>query len=187
MAGYLSRMRRGRPLVTLKLALSLDGCIALANGESRWITGPESRAHVHVERARADMILVGRGTYEVDAPRLDVRIEGIEDRSPARALLTRGAAPDGWTRIGAPEEVAALPGVNDLFVEGGAETAASFLRADLVDRLLLYRAPILIGGGGQAALGDIGLTSLGDAHGRWTLHDRRPLGSDLLEVYERNR
>jgi diaminohydroxyphosphoribosylaminopyrimidine deaminase/5-amino-6-(5-phosphoribosylamino)uracil reductase len=186
LAGFMARMRLGRPCVTLKLAMSLDGRIALPSGESRWITGPDARAHVHLERARADMILVGRGTFAADAPKLDVRIEGLEDRSPARALLTRDQAPEGWTRLAAPEGVFELAGVNDLFVEGGAETAASFLRADLVDRLLLYRAPILIGSG-KAALGDIGLASLADAHGRWRLQDRRALGSDLLEVYERSR
>ena len=185
-AGFLTRLRHGRPHVTLKLAMSIDGRIAMPSGESRWITGEEARAHVHLERARADMILVGRGTLEADAPRLDVRLEGLEDRSPARALLTRGEAPAGWTPIGAPGEISALAGVNDLFVEGGADTAASFLRADLVDRLLLYRAPVLIGDG-KPALGDIGLAALADAHNRWRLHDRRTLGIDLLEVYERNR
>jgi diaminohydroxyphosphoribosylaminopyrimidine deaminase/5-amino-6-(5-phosphoribosylamino)uracil reductase len=186
LAGFLTRLRLGRPCVTLKLAMSLDGRIATASGESRWITGGHARAHVHLERARADMILVGRGTFDADTPRLDVRLEGLEDRAPARALLTRGQAPDGWTRIGALGEISALAGVNDLFVEGGAETAAAFLRADLVDRLLLYRAPILIGDG-TPALGDIGLASLADAHGRWHLLDRRALGIDLLEVYERTR
>ncbi|HEX8193648.1 MAG TPA: bifunctional diaminohydroxyphosphoribosylaminopyrimidine deaminase/5-amino-6-(5-phosphoribosylamino)uracil reductase RibD, partial [Allosphingosinicella sp.] len=75
LAGFLSRLRHGRPYVTLKLALSLDGRIAPASGESRWITGDEARAHVHLERARTDMILVGRGTLEADSPRLDVRLE----------------------------------------------------------------------------------------------------------------
>ena len=82
-----------------------------------------------------------------------------------------------------PEDIAALEGVDHLFIEGGAETAAAFLRADLVDRLLLYRAPILVGAG-MAALGDIGLARLGDAHGRWRLIDSRMLGSDRMEVYE---
>ncbi|MEA3017147.1 MAG: diaminohydroxyphosphoribosylaminopyrimidine deaminase, partial [Sphingomonadales bacterium] len=186
LAGFLTRVRLGRPFVTLKLAMSLDGRIALASGESRWITGEEARAHAHLERARADMILVGRGTFAADTPRLDVRLEGLEDRSPARAMLTRGAAPDGWTALAAPDAVFALRDVNDLLVEGGAETASAFLRADLVDRLLLYRAPILIGSG-KAALGDVGLESLAGAHGRWRLHDRRMLGSDSLEVYERTR
>ena len=68
LAGYLSQRRKGRPHVTLKLALSLDGCIALASGASQWITGPEARAHGHLERARADAILVGGGTLRTDAP-----------------------------------------------------------------------------------------------------------------------
>lgn len=88
--------------------------------------------------------------------------------------------------ISAPQEIASLNGVDHLFVEGGAATASSFLKADLVDRLLLYRAPILIGSG-KPALGDIGLTNLADAHGRWTLTDSRMLGIDRLEVYERVR
>jgi diaminohydroxyphosphoribosylaminopyrimidine deaminase/5-amino-6-(5-phosphoribosylamino)uracil reductase len=86
--------------------------------------------------------------------------------------------------VRSPEAIAALQEVDHLLVEGGAQTAAAFLRADLVDRVLLYRAPILIGGG-LAALGDIGLGSLVQAHGRWRLHDARALGSDRLEVYER--
>lgn len=186
MAGFLTRIRLGRPYVTLKLAMSIDGRIALPSGESRWITGEEARAHAHLERARCDMILVGRGTYEADSPRLDVRLPGLEDRSPQRALLTRGPGVDGWTRIGAPEEIHGLDGVNDLLVEGGAETAAAFLAADLVDRLLVYRAPILIGGG-KSAVGPIGLEALADAHERWTSTDTRQLGSDRLEVYERTR
>jgi diaminohydroxyphosphoribosylaminopyrimidine deaminase/5-amino-6-(5-phosphoribosylamino)uracil reductase len=186
MAGFLTRQRLGRPFVTLKLAMSLDGRIALASGESRWITGEEARAHAHLERARADMILVGRGTFEADAPSLDVRLEGLEERSPRRAILTTGAAPDGWEKVASPEAIGALDKVDDLLVEGGAATASAFLAADLVDRLLIYRAPILIGEG-KAALGDIGLDSLAGAHGRWRLHDSRMLGIDRLEVYERVR
>jgi diaminohydroxyphosphoribosylaminopyrimidine deaminase/5-amino-6-(5-phosphoribosylamino)uracil reductase len=186
MAGFLTRTRLGRPYVTLKLAMSIDGCIALPSGESRWITGEEARAHAHLERARSDMILVGRVTYDADAPRLDVRLPGLEDRSPRKAMLTRGAGVDGWTRIGSPEEIHGLDVVNDLLVEGGAETAAAFLAADLVDRLLVYRAPILIGEG-RGAVGPIGLEALADAHGRWARTDTRALGSDSLEVYERSR
>ncbi|NML08215.1 bifunctional diaminohydroxyphosphoribosylaminopyrimidine deaminase/5-amino-6-(5-phosphoribosylamino)uracil reductase RibD [Sphingomonas sp. G-3-2-10] len=183
MAGFLTRQARGRPLVTLKLATSLDGRIALASGESRWITGPESRAHAHLERARHEAILVGRGTYDADAPRLDVRLPGLEMRSPRRVLLSRTAgSPDGWERIDTAAAIASLDGVDHLLVEGGAETASAFLREGLVDRLLLYRAPILIGSG-KAALGDIGLTDLASAHDRWRLADSRTLGSDRLEVY----
>jgi diaminohydroxyphosphoribosylaminopyrimidine deaminase/5-amino-6-(5-phosphoribosylamino)uracil reductase len=185
-AGFLTRQRLGRPYITLKLAMSLDGKIALPSGESRWITGEDARAHVHHERARADMILVGRGTYNADRPRLDVRLPGLEDRSPRRALLTRGEAVDGWTRLGAPEEVFALRDVNDLMVEGGSATASAFLQADLVDRMLIYRAPIIIGEG-KSSVGYIGLTVLADAHQRWAFIDSRPLGIDRLEVYERVR
>ena len=132
------------------------------------------------------MILVGRGTYLADAPRLDVRLPGLEDRSPRRALLTRGEAVEGWTRLGSPEEVSRLHDVNDLLVEGGSATATAFLAADLVDRLLIYRAPILIGEG-KSSVGYIGLDSIADAHRRWRLADTRALGIDRLEVYERTR
>lgn len=186
LAGFLSRQRLGRPYVTLKLAMSIDGRIAMASGESRWITGAEARADVHLERARSDMILVGRGTYDADMPSLDVRIAGLEDRSPPRALLTHGAVPHGWTRIASPDAICELHGVNDLLVEGGAGAAAAFLAADLVDRLIVYRAPILIGAG-QAAVGDIGLEALADAHGRWIAVESHMLGIDRREVYERQR
>ena len=186
MAGFLTRIRLGRPFITLKLAMSLDGKIALPSGESRWITGEDARAHVHLERARADMILVGRGTYEADKPKLDVRLPGLEESSPRRALLTRGEAVEGWTRLGGPEQVFALDDVNDLLIEGGSATASAFLTADLVDRLLVYRAPILIGEG-KSSIGYIGLTNLAEAHRRWRLADSRMLGIDRLEVYERVR
>ncbi len=217
MAGFLTRRALGRPHVTLKLALSLDGCIALANGESRWITGEAARRHAHVERARHEAILVGRGTYEADAPRLDVRLAGLADRSPLCVLLStrhsrEGGNPsadlrareqvremdprlrggdeidmggnDGWCVLRNVADVANLPG-DHLLVEGGAQTAASFLKADLVDRLLLYTAPIVIGG--TSALGDLGLTELSAAHNCWQLIHSRLLGVDRLQVYERIR
>lgn len=184
MAGFLSRQAKGRPQVTLKLATSLDGRIALPDGSSRWITGPAARAHAHLERARHEMILVGRGTLEADAPRLDVRLAGLERHSPRRAVLGHGTAPDGWTALADPAAIATLAGVDHLFVEGGAGAAAAFLRADLVDRLLIYTAPIVIGAG-RAAIGDIGLADLADAHGRWRLVDTRTLGIDHLSVYQR--
>ena len=184
MAGWLMQHHQGRPLVTLKLATSLDGCIALARGESQWITSAAARAHSHLERSRQTMILVGRGTLDADSPRLDVRLAGLETRSPARAVLTHGSAPQGWLALRAPEQIMTLTGVQYLMVEGGAETAAAFLKAGLVDRLLLYRAPILIGHG-KACLADIGLHHLPDAHGQWRQIDSRPLGKDQFELYER--
>jgi diaminohydroxyphosphoribosylaminopyrimidine deaminase/5-amino-6-(5-phosphoribosylamino)uracil reductase len=186
MRGFVLRQTLGRPAVTLKLGLSLDGRIALADGSSRWITGPDARAHAHLERARHDAILVGGGTLRADTPSLDVRLPGLEERSPRRLLLSRSAAPEGWSAIADPEDIATLDRVDHLMIEGGAETAAAFLRADLVDRLLLYRAPILIGSG-LAGIGDIGLTDLADAHGRWRQSEVRQFGPDRLEVYARTR
>jgi diaminohydroxyphosphoribosylaminopyrimidine deaminase/5-amino-6-(5-phosphoribosylamino)uracil reductase len=186
MAGWWSRMTRQRAFVTLKLATSLDGCIAMADGSSRWLTGERARAHTHLLRARSDAILVGGGTLRADAPRLDVRLPGLESRSPACLLLSRDAVgtPADWHHVASPIDAVRREGVGDLLVEGGAETAAAFLAADLVDRLFLYRAPILVGTG-RHALGDIGLSSLAQAHDRWSLRDSRMLGKDRLEVYER--
>ena len=186
LAGWLTRLRLGRPRITLKLALSIDGKIALPSGESKWITGEDARKHVHLERAHSDMILVGRGTYLADAPRLDVRLPGLEDWSPKRALLTRGEAVDGWEILRNPEDVYRLHDVNDLLVEGGSATATAFLSADLVDRILIYRAPIIVGEG-KSSFGYIGLDAIADAHGRWRADDGAALGIDRLEVYERER
>ncbi len=182
LAGFLSRMDKGRPYVTLKLATSLDGQIAMADGSSRWITSDIARAHSHVERARCDAILVGAGTVRADNPQLNVRLAGLENSHPSKIMLGSGDAPIGWEVIRTPQDIAGL-GYNNLLVEGGAATAAAFLRAGLVDRLLLYRAPILIGAG-MACLSDIGLAQLADAHGRWQLQDSRYLGKDRVEVYQ---
>jgi diaminohydroxyphosphoribosylaminopyrimidine deaminase / 5-amino-6-(5-phosphoribosylamino)uracil reductase len=186
LSGWLTRLKLGRPRITLKLALSIDGKIALPSGESKWITGEDARRHVHGERAHSDMILVGRGTYLADQPRLDVRLPGLEERSPRRALLTRGDAVDGWETLRNPQDVRRLHDVNDLFVEGGSATATAFLAEDLVDRILIYRAPIIVGEG-KSSFGYVGLDAIADAHGRWRFVDEQKLGVDRLEVYERVR
>ena len=186
LAGWLTRLALGRPRITLKLALSIDGKIALPSGESKWITGEDARAHVHLERAYSDMILVGRGTYLADAPKLDVRLPGLELRSPRRALLTRGDAVAGWETLANPQDVHRLHDVNDLLVEGGSATATAFLNEDLVDRIIIYRAPIIVGEG-KSSFGYVGLDAIADAHDRWQLVDERRLGVDRLEVYERAR
>jgi diaminohydroxyphosphoribosylaminopyrimidine deaminase/5-amino-6-(5-phosphoribosylamino)uracil reductase len=186
LSGWLTRLAFDRPRTTLKLALSIDGKIALPSGESKWITGEDARRHVHLERAHSDMILVGRGTYLADAPNLDVRLPGLEERSPRRALLTRGEAVDGWEILRNPRDVYRLHDVNDLLVEGGSATATAFLAEDLVDRILIYRAPIIVGEG-RSSFGYVGLDAIADAHGRWRFVDEQRLGVDRLEVYERVR
>jgi len=186
LSGWLTRLELGRPRITLKLALSIDGKIALPSGESKWITGEDARRHVHRERAHSDMILVGRGTYLADEPKLDVRLPGLEERSPRRALLTRGEAVDGWEILRNPSDVYRLHDVNDLLVEGGSATATAFLSEDLVDRILIYRAPIIVGEG-KSSFGYVGLDAIADAHDRWQFVDEQRLGVDRLEVYERVR
>ncbi len=182
-AGSLGWSSAG-PRITLKLALSIDGKIALPSGESKWITGEDARRHVHLERARSDMILVGRGTYLADRPRLDVRLPGPRAGQPS----SRPAHPRlGRGRLGNPanpQDVYRLHDVNDLLVEGGSATATAFLAEDLVDRILIYRAPIIVGEG-KSSFGYVGLDAVADAHGRWRLVDEQKLGVDRLEVYER--
>ena len=186
MAGFFSRLRRGRPFITLKLAVSLDGSVALASGESRWITGERARAHAHLERARADLILVGRGTLRADNPRLDVRLGGLEDRSPIMAVMSAtDGVPDGVRHLANPAALAAVADADFVLAEGGAGLAASLIAADLVDRLLLYRAPILLGG--RPALNAIGLPDLASAHGRWVAEPVIDLEPDRLETYMRTR
>ena len=183
LAPHQTAFDRSRPFVTLKLAMSMDGCIAAANGESQWITGGPARDHAHRERARHDAILVGGQTLRDDDPRLNVRLAGLEGRSPRRIVLTRKPAPPGWIALPSPLAVNTLDGVRTLMVEGGAGAAGAFLSAGLVDRLLIYRAPILLGGG-RRGIETAGAGGLDAAfRGGWQLTDTRPLGRDRLEVY----
>jgi diaminohydroxyphosphoribosylaminopyrimidine deaminase / 5-amino-6-(5-phosphoribosylamino)uracil reductase len=175
--GFFTRLALGRPAVTLKLALSLDGCLAMGDGTSQWITGDIARAHGHMERARHDAIMVGTGTLARDQPKLDVRLPGLEARKP------RHVAPSH--DLHSLLQGLGSEGLLTLLIEGGARLASSALKADVIDRLLCYRAPVLIGDG--LRLGDIGLASLADAHDRWTACDSRALGADRLDVYVRNR
>jgi diaminohydroxyphosphoribosylaminopyrimidine deaminase/5-amino-6-(5-phosphoribosylamino)uracil reductase len=101
-------------------------------------------------------------------------------------VLTRGPAPEGAAALPSPEAIGELEGVQYLYVEGGAETAAAFLAADLVDALHLYTAPILIGDG-RRAIGALGLAGLPQAHGRWQISESRQLGSDSFAAYLRTR
>ena len=185
LAGFLTRLRHGRPHITLKLAVSLDGAIAMADGRSRWITGERARAAAHLERARCDLIVVGRGTWDADAPALDVRLPGLEARCPRIGVVGRGdGLPDHVTHVPDLAALSADPALSVL-VEGGMGLAASLLAADLVDALILMRAPILIGAGRK--LGDISLGDLPSAHGRWAAGPVMTLGPDRIERYTRIR
>jgi diaminohydroxyphosphoribosylaminopyrimidine deaminase/5-amino-6-(5-phosphoribosylamino)uracil reductase len=124
-AGFLQVQNEGRPLVTLKLASSIDGRIATAGGESKWITGPEARARAHLLRAQHDAVLVGSGTAVADNPRLDVRLPGLETRKPLRIVL------DGRLR---------LPLTHDLVRRAGEHPTWMLTRADNDQaRLRLFR------------------------------------------------
>ncbi len=184
MAGFFMQQQNSRPHISLKLAISMDGCIALQNGNSQWITGDIARAHTHLVRAHHDAILVGTGTVKTDNPRLNVRLESLKERSPIRYQLGSSDAPDGWESIKTLDDVRCLAH-NMVMVEGGAITAASFLRADLVDQIYLYRAPIILGG--KSVIGDMGLESLSAAHDKWRMIREMQLGKDRLEIYERTR
>jgi diaminohydroxyphosphoribosylaminopyrimidine deaminase / 5-amino-6-(5-phosphoribosylamino)uracil reductase len=140
----------GRPFVILKLALTLDGRVAVR--ETRWVSGEESRRRVHELRAQVDAVAVGMGTVRADDPQLGARDVDVL-RQPRRLAFGSGPLPDGSElelRAGALEdELAALAaeGVQSLLLEGGPTLAASFLRADLVDKVLLFVAPRIAGNG----------------------------------------
>ena len=147
----------GRPFVTLKLAVTLDGRVAVPG--RRWVSGEESRRLVHELRAASDAVAVGMGTVRADAPRLDARDVGAA-KQPRRLAFGRGPLPQGSElelRSGPlKEELRALAaeGVQSLLLEGGPTLATAFLKADLVDKLLVFVAPVL-GGEGPRAFGDL--------------------------------
>lgn len=181
--GYHAMRTLGRPHVTLKLAVSADGFISPGHGETRWLTSMAARAHVHAHRAFADAILVGGATWRTDSPRLDVRLRGLAERSPRRLVLTQRDLPPGVTPLRAPRDIFALDGVQYLYLEGGASAAAVFMAERLVDRLEIYRAPVMLGAG-IAAPDEIAPLSLADAEARWHLAERRMLGPDSFEAWD---
>lgn len=183
LAGFLTRETQGRPFVTLKLAMSEDGFIAREPGLAPWITGEFARAHVHAQRARQDAILVGKSTWDADSPGLDVRLPGIESRSPQRYVLTSGSAPDSASALPSPHAISQLSEIQYLYVEGGAGTAQAFLDAGLVDALHIYTAPITIGSGLKApeALQPNTIAQFSE----WTVCEKRQLGSDTFTAYSR--
>ncbi len=218
--GYMGRMRDGRPWVRLKLAMSLDGRTALANGVSQWITSEASRIDVQQWRARSSAILTGAGTILSDDPRLDVRLPGEGRRQPLRvvidsrlrtppdarlfttggdillltspdpalaqvaALEERGAQVetmpliDGHVDLTAAVERLAELQANEVLVEAGNTLAGQLLRRSLVDELLVYIAPKLLGPQARALI-DIPRLDYLEHAPEFTLEGVKKLGDDL--------
>lgn len=215
--GFLSRMRRGRPFVRIKLAQSIDGHIALSSGESQWISGPESRSDVQKWRARSDAILTGVGTVIADNPSLNVRMEACS-RQPLRVIadsrwstpadarifglsgkvmiagLADASRPDALAEGSA--EYLSLPAragrldlevlllelgkreINEVQVEAGATLCGALLQQGLVDELLIYQSPVLLGGGAVSPFAAPRLDKMVDrVHLEWI--DSRRVGKDL--------
>lgn len=205
---WLGAVRTGRPYVTLKMAMSLDGRVAAPDGSSRWISSPASRADAHRMRTEIDAIVVGVGTVLADDPVLTARTAdgSAADRQPLRVVVdTRGRTPKA-ARVRGPEAptlvatarefgtgpdgrvdlravLAALyrDGRRHVLVEGGPRLVASFLDADLVDEVLVYLAPLLLGAG-RSAIEDGALATLADAR-HAELIEVRLLGPDLALRY----
>ena len=186
--GFTKRMRLGRPLVRVKLAMSLDGGTGLSNGQSRWITGAAARDDVQHWRARSGAIVTGIGTLLADDPKMTVRLEqptatplrvvmDASGRMSADAQLLKQPGPvlqcvgPGVAGLKNPqvevrELIATQSGldlnqlledlvrreVNEVWVEAGSRLATSFIRAELVDELIVYVAPLLLGDGAQPLL-----------------------------------
>jgi diaminohydroxyphosphoribosylaminopyrimidine deaminase / 5-amino-6-(5-phosphoribosylamino)uracil reductase len=146
----------GRPFVTYKVAVSLDGRVAVPG--RRWVSGEESRRRVHELRAASDAVAVGMGTVRADNPRLDARDVGAA-RQPRGLAFGHGGSDHLEVRSGSlDEELRALAaeGVQSLLLEGGPTLATAFLRAGLVDKLLLFVAPV-VSGAGPRWIGDVPL------------------------------
>jgi diaminohydroxyphosphoribosylaminopyrimidine deaminase / 5-amino-6-(5-phosphoribosylamino)uracil reductase len=172
----------GRPFVTYKAAVTLDGRVTVPG--SRWVSGEESRRHVHELRAASDAVAVGMGTVRLENPRLDAR-DVAAPRQPRRLAFGSGPLPDGSElelRSGPLEDelrALAAEGVQSLLLEGGPTLAGAFLRAGLVDRLLLFVAPTLSGSGP-------GVLDRLEQPLALTLLSSAPVGDDvLLEAYLR--
>ncbi|MGH7050771.1 MAG: bifunctional diaminohydroxyphosphoribosylaminopyrimidine deaminase/5-amino-6-(5-phosphoribosylamino)uracil reductase RibD [Acetobacteraceae bacterium] len=228
MAGFVSRVRRGRPSVTLKLASTLDGRIATRGGVSRWITGAAARFAAHALRGRHDAILVGVGTVLADDPELTCRIPAFRDRplvrviadstlrtpSASRIVATAGEAPS-WILHGAEADpgrarslaergvrliaVPAAPsgidlaaalallaqtGLTSIIAEGGAAIAASLIAQDLVDRLVWFHAPGVLGADAWPAATALGVEPL-TAMPRFLRRHSAPVGEDILSEFAR--
>nr|WP_083316988.1 bifunctional diaminohydroxyphosphoribosylaminopyrimidine deaminase/5-amino-6-(5-phosphoribosylamino)uracil reductase RibD [Corynebacterium sp. HMSC071B10] len=177
-----------RPAVTWKYAATLDGFTAAADGTSKWITGEAARAHVHLDRARRDAIIVGTGTALADDPQLTARRPDGElyPTQPERVVVGSRKVAGNLARLGFtqyPDPATALAalwerGARDALVEGGASLAHSFVAAGLVDRIQAYVAPALLGAG-RGVLGGPLATTMSQAQ-RFRIERVTQLGEDVL-------
>jgi diaminohydroxyphosphoribosylaminopyrimidine deaminase / 5-amino-6-(5-phosphoribosylamino)uracil reductase len=194
LAGWLTGVREHRPFVVWKVAATLDGRVAAADGTSRWITGEQARAAVHRLRATCDAVVVGSGTALTDDPQLTVRdAEGrAAGRQPLRVVVDRrgrlpetarvldDAAPTHVSRAATPAELLSElfdRDVRRVLLEGGPTLAAAFLRAGLVDEAIVHLAPTLLGAG-PSLVGDLGISTMAGALS-FRIADLIPMGGDV--------
>ncbi len=191
---WLRAQAEERPFVTLKIAQSLDGRVAAADGSSQWITGSAARADGHRIRGLADAVLVGTGTALADDPRLTARLEHTGEApgavQPLRVVMGLRPVPatarvrgEGFLQLDTRDPGEALRtlagrGVGHVLVEGGPGIAGAFLRAGLVDELLCYIAPLVLGSG-QPGIPELGISSLASAS-RWAPDD---VGGSALQQF----
>jgi diaminohydroxyphosphoribosylaminopyrimidine deaminase / 5-amino-6-(5-phosphoribosylamino)uracil reductase len=189
---WLHKQRTGVPHVTWKFATSIDGRSAAADGTSQWITSDAARADVHRRRAACDAIVVGTGTVFIDDPKLTARLPDgtLAEWQPLRVVVGEREISseanvlndDTRTmviRTRDPHEVIkALSDRTDVLIEGGPTLAGAFLRAGVINRILAYVAPILLGGP-ITAVDDVGVLSIANAQ-RWRFDGIEPIGPDLL-------
>lgn len=185
---WLVAMARGRPFVTWKYAATLDGRSAAADGTSRWITGEAARDDVHRLRARCGAVVVGTGTVLADDPALTVRGHAVRSQ-PLRVVVGSREIPSAARVLDGEAEcvryrdpATALAGLHErgvrhVLLEGGPTLAAAFWRAGLVDEVVAYVAPALLGAG-PTAVGDLGVSTIADA-ARLRLVDVTRLGDDV--------
>jgi diaminohydroxyphosphoribosylaminopyrimidine deaminase/5-amino-6-(5-phosphoribosylamino)uracil reductase len=185
LAAYLWHRRTGRPYVVLKIASTLDGVVAMADGSSQWITGEFARRDAHILRAQSQAILVGAGTVRADNPALTARLDDII-LEPLRVVL--GKVPEGakvrpcLERSGDLGLVLDELGEHDvlqLLVEGGPTTASEFLEQDLVNHVVWYQAPAFAGSSGTlGALSTLSTATIGSLR-RGLVVDVARIGEDI--------
>ena len=197
--GFFSAMTKKRPYIALKLATSLDGKIATATGASKWITSEKSRFQAQLLRSHYDAIATGIGTVLADDPQLTCRLPGLEGRSPVRVIFDRqkrlpadsqlAKTADQWpvwavtAPIAEAMEDLAKRGITRVLVEAGAKLSTAFLQSGLVDRIYWFRAPLMIGNDGLAAIGD-GFTPVLEELKRWQTIKQSALQPDTLDILE---